>query len=439
NPAENHPISMRWIDRARETRGAKLIVVDPKFNRTAAKADLYVPIRPGTDIAFLGGLMNYALTHGRYFHEYVAKYTNASYLIHPDFTFEEGLFSGAQVGEDGQVKYDTATWQYQRDEDGNIKKDPTLQHPQCVFQLMKKHYARYTPEMVAETCGMSVEEFLEVAELFTSTGRQDRAGNIMYAMGITQSSHGSQNVRAVAMLQLLLGNIGIPGGGVNAHRGESNVQGSTDMAMLWNNLPGYMPMPTAAQHPTLAAYQASTPKSGYWTNRPKFMVSLLKAWWGDHATAENDFAYDYLPKLDSRDHSHMSIFEAMGRGELKGLFAWGQNFAVGGPNVTKERSALANLDWLVVVDLFETETAAFWKGPGMNPAEIQTEVFLLPAAASYEKCGTVTNSGRWIQWRDKAVEPMGDSRDDLWIADRLYKKLRELYATEGGVFPDPIL
>lgn len=439
NPAENHPISMRWIDRARETRGAKLIVVDPKFNRTAAKADLYVPIRPGTDIAFLGGLMNYALTHGRYFHEYVAKYTNASYLIHPDFKFEEGLFSGAQVGEDGQVKYDTATWQYQVDEDGNIKKDPTLQHPQCVFQLMKKHYARYTPEMVAETCGMTVEEFLEVAELFTSTGRPDKAGNIMYAMGITQSSHGSQNVRAVAMLQLLLGNIGIPGGGVNAHRGESNVQGSTDMAMLWNNLPGYMPMPSAAQHPTLAAYQASTPKSGYWTNRPKFMVSLLKAWWGENATAENDFAYDYLPKLDHRDHSHMSIFEAMGRGELKGLFAWGQNFAVGGPNVTKERSALANLDWLVVVDLFETETAAFWKGPGMNPAEIQTEVFLLPAAASYEKCGTVTNSGRWIQWRDKAVEPMGDSRDDLWIADRLFKKLRELYATEGGAFPDPIL
>lgn len=439
NPAENHPVSMRWINKARETRGAKLIVVDPKFNRTAALADLYVQMRPGTDIAFLGGLMNYALTHDRYFKEYVARYTNATFLIHPDFKFEDGLFSGANVGEDDQVKYDQKTWAYQVDEQGNYRKDPTMQDPQCVLQLMKKHYARYTPEMVAQTCGMSVAEFLQVAELFTSTGVPNKAGNIMYAMGITQSTHGSQNVRAVAMLQLLLGNIGIPGGGVNAHRGESNVQGSTDLALLWNNLPGYLPMPTAAAHPTLEAFQATTPKSGYWSNRRKFMTSLLKAWWGDNATPENDFAYDYLPKLDGRDHTHMSIFEAMGRGELKGLFAWGQNFAVGGPNVTRERSALANLEWLVAVDLFETETAAFWKGPNMNPADIQTEVFLLPAAASYEKGGTITNSGRWIQWRDKAVEPLGSAHDDLWVADRLFKKLRELYRAEGGALPDPIL
>ncbi len=438
NPAENHPMAMKWIDRARQERGAKLIVVDPKFNRTAALADLYLPIRPGTDIAFLGGLMRFALFNQRYNHEYVATYTNASYLIHPDFRFEDGLFSGAEVGPDGQVKYDTTTWQYQRDADGNILKDPTLEHPNCVFQLMKKHYERYTEQMVAETCGMDVEEFRKVAEEFTSTYAPDKSGNILYAMGITQHTHGSQNVRAIAMLQLLLGNIGMPGGGVNAQRGESNVQGSTDMAVLYHILPGYIPMPRADQHPTLEAYKATTPKAGYWSNRQKFMVSLLKAWWGKHATAENDFCYDYLPKLDGEDHSHICFMEAMGRGEIKGLFVWGQNLAVGGPNAGQERSALEKLDWLVAIDLFETETAAFWYRPGANPEEIKTEVFLLPAAASFEKHGTITNSGRWIQWRDKAVEPLGDAKDDLWIADRLYKAIRAEYE-KGGVFPDPIL
>ncbi len=438
NPAENHPVSMRWINRARENRGAKLIVVDPKFNRTAALADNYVPIRPGTDIAFLGGLMNYALTHNRFHQEYVAHYTNASFLINPDFSFEEGLFGGAKVGADGQVKYDNATWQYQKDENGNVKTDMTLSDPHCVLQHMRKHYARYTPEMVANTCGMKLEEFLEAAELYTASGTPGKSGNIMYAMGITQSTHGSQNVRAIAVLQLLLGNIGVPGGGVNAHRGESNVQGSTDMAMLWNNLPGYLPMPSAAAHPTLAKFHETTPKGGYWTNRPKFMNSMLKAWYGDAATKENDFCYDYIPKLDHRDHTHMSIFEAMSRGELKGMFAWGQNFAVGGPNVNRERAALANLDWLVVVDLWETETAAFWKSPGLKAEEIDTEVFLLPAAASFEKAGTITNSGRWIQWRYKAVDPLGEAQDDLWITDRLVKKLKDLYS-KGGVFPDPIL
>jgi len=437
NPAENHPISMRWINRARENRGAKLIVVDPKFNRTAALADTYVPIRPGTDIAFLGGLMNYALTNNRFQREYVTHYTNASFLISPNYTFDDGLFSGAKVAKDGQVSYDNSTWQYQKDEKGAVKTDLTLSDPNCVLQQMKKHYARYTPEMVANTCGMKVEEFLQVADLYTATGSPTKAGNVMYAMGITQSSHGSQNVRAIAVLQLLLGNIGIAGGGVNAHRGESNVQGSTDMAMLWNNLPGYLPMPSAAAHPTLAKFHESTPKAGYWTNRPKFMNSMLKAWYGDAATKANDFCYDYIPKLDSRDHTHMSIIEAVDRGEIKGIFAWGQNFMVGGPSLMQARQAVTKLEWLVAVDLFETETAAFWKAPGINPADVQTEVFLLPAAASYEKSGTITNSGRWIQWRDKAVEPLGEAKDDLWVADRLAKKLKELYAS-GGVFPDPI-
>jgi formate dehydrogenase major subunit len=438
NPAENHPVAMRWIDRAREHRGAKLIVVDPKFNRTAALADLHIPIRPGTDIAFLGGLINFALANEHYFKDYVIKYTNASFLVDQGFGFQDGLFSGAAAQKDGQVKYDTKTWQFQKDEKGAIKTDLTLQDPHTVFQLMKQHYSRYDAQTVAATCGMSPADFFKAAELFTSTGRADMAGNILYAMGITQSTHGSQNVRAIAILQLLLGNIGIPGGGVNAQRGESNVQGSTDMALLFNNLPGYLPAPTAGAHPTLAKYNETTPKAGYWTNRPKFMASLLRAWWGNAAIKTNDFAYDYLPKADGRDHSFMSIFEAMQAGELKGLFAWGQNVAVGGPNVGQERKALAELDFLVTVDLFDTETASFWQAPNVDPAAIKTEVFLLPAAASFEKCGTITNSGRWIQWRDKAVEPLGQAKDDLWIADRLCRALKALY-TKGGIFPDPVI
>ncbi len=438
NPAENHPLSMKWINRARETRGAKLICIDPKFNRTAAMADMYIPLRPGTDIALLGGVINYALSTGRFFKEYVVGYTNASFVVDASYKFDEGLFTGAAVGADGQVKYDMKSWQYQKDEKGAAKVDLTLEDPQSVFQLMKKHYARYTPEMVADTCGMSKEDFVKFAELYTSTGVADKAGNILYAMGITQSSHGSQNVRAIAILQLLLGNIGIAGGGVNAQRGESNVQGSTDMAMLFNNLPGYLPMPTAAAHPTLAKYNATTPAAGYWTNRPKFLASNLKAWWGDAATKENDFAYDYLPKLDARDHTHMSILEAMDRGEVKGAFAWGQNFMVGGPSVNQARQAMTKLEWLVAVDLFDTETASFWRAPELKSADVQTEVFLLPAAASFEKCGTITNSGRWAQWRDKAVEPLGEAKDDLWIADRLYKAIKAEYQ-KGGTFPDPIV
>lgn len=439
NPAENHPMAMKWINRAREERGAKLIAIDPKFSRTAAVADMYIPIRPGTDIALLGGLINYVLANDKAFKDYVVAYTNASYLIDPGYKFEDGLFSGSTPGADGQVKYDAKTWNYQKDEAGKTKTDPTLKHPQSVYQLMKQHYSRYTPKMVSDTCGMSVKDFMDLAELFGSTGQPDKAGMILYAMGITQSTHGSQNVRAIAVLQLLLGNIGIPGGGVNAQRGESNVQGSTDFAMLYNNLPGYLPYPTAAAHPTLAKYNETTPKAGYWTNRPKFIASYLKAMWGKYATKENDFCYDWLPKLDARDHTHMSIFEAMGKGEVKGMFAWGQNVAVGGPNVNQERSALDKLEWLVVADMFDTETANFWRRPGAKPADIKTEVFLLPAAASFEKEGSIANSGRWIQWRWKAVEPLGDAKDDLWITDRLFKAIREEYTKNGGVFTDPIL
>lgn len=434
NTAENHPISMKWIERARE-KGGKLIAVDPRVTRTVAVADYHIALRPGTDIAFLGGLINYAFENNLFHKEYVQNYTNASYILREDYSFSEGVFSGLKNGE-----YDSSSWQYQLDEAGNPLKDETLEHPRCVLQMMRQHYSRYDRDTVIKITGCDPRAFDQVAALFCSTGQAGKAGNILYAMGITQSTHGSQNVRATAVLQLLLGNIGIPGGGVNAQRGEANVQGSTDMAMLFHILPGYLNMPQAAQHPSLADYNAKeTPASGYWSNKPKFLISLLKAWWGDSATAANDFCYQWLPKLDGKNRSHIAMFEAIQRQEeIKGMFVWGQNPAVGGPNAEFERKALEKLDWMVAVDIFETETASFWCRPGVNPAEIKTEVFLLPAAASYEKDGSVSNSGRWIQWRYKAVQPPGEAMSDLWIADKLFLAIREAYEG-GGVFPEPIL
>ena len=433
NTAENHPISMKWIERARE-RGAKLICVDPRLTRTAAVADIWLPLRPGTDIALLGGLINYTLSNNLHHQEYVANYTNAAYILREDYSFDEGIFSGFN-----ETSYEKATWQYQLGSDGKPLQDPSLQNPLSVFQVMKEHYSRYDRDTVCKTVGCHVNDFDRVAETFCATGTPGKAGNILYAMGITQSTHGSQNVRSIAMLQLLLGNIGIAGGGVNAQRGESNVQGSTDMAMLFHLLPGYLGMPQAAAHPTLADYNTvETPASGYWSNKPKFLTSLLKAWWGEKATRGNDYCYDYLPKLDGSNRSHMAIFESMAKGEIKGMFAWGQNPAVGGPQAQLERSALEELDWMVAVDIFETETAGFWRRPGVNPADIKTEVFLLPAASSYEKDGSVSNSGRWIQWRYKAIYPPGDAMSDLWIADKLFKAIRGAYE-QGGEYPDPIL
>ena len=433
NTAENHPMSMRWIEKAR-AKGAKLISIDPRLTRTAAVADIWLPLRPGTDIALLGGLINYALSNNLYQHEYVANYTNASYILREDFSFDDGIFSGLDQG-----GYNRESWQYELDKEGRPRQDPDLKHPRCVFQVLKQHYSRYDRDTVCSIVGCHPKDFDRVAETFCATGAPDKAGNILYAMGITQSTHGSQNVRATAVLQLLLGNIGIPGGGVNAQRGEANVQGSTDMAMLYHLLPGYLNMPQAREHSTLADYLAKeTPAGGYWSNKPKFLISLLKAWWGEHATVGNDYCYNWLPKLDGRNRSHIAIFEAMNRGEIQGMFVWGQNPAVGGPQAELERKALENLDWMVAVDIFETETASFWRRPDVNPADIKTEVFLLPAAASYEKDGSVSNSGRWIQWRYKAIYPPGDAMSDLWIIDKLYKAIRGVYL-QGGVFPDPIV
>ena len=437
NPAENHPQVMRFMSLAVEQRNAKVIVADPRFTKTATKADIYATLRPGTDMTFLYGIVNYAIENELYFRDYVVNYTNASFLVNPEFGFEDGVFSGL-TEKDGNYTYETGSWSYQRSGD-TILKDPTLTNPNCVFQILRRHVSRYDLKTVSSITGTPEDTFRKVCELYCTTGKPNKAGNLIYAMGITQHTYGSQNVRAVAILQLILGNVGIAGGGVNAQRGESNVQGSTDMGMLYGNLPGYVNSVNARTHPTFAAYlERETPKTGYWSNRPKFLISMLKAWYGDKATAENDFCFEYLPKHTGGDHSHMAIFKSMLEEKIKGFFAWGQNPAVGGPMSNLTRKALEKLDWMVAIDLFETETATFWKRPGVNPADIKTEVFLLPTAFSYEKEGTVANSSRWIQWRYKAVNPPGEAESDLWIVDALMRELRKKYRA-GGVFPDPIL
>lgn len=437
NSAENHPQALRWVMKAKYGKGAKLIVADPRLTKSAAFADVFLRLRPGTDIALLNGMMNYVLQNNLQHHEYVLNYTNASYLIDPAYGFNDGTFSGASV-KDGKFTYDTKGWQYQKDGDA-VKKDPTLLDPNCVFQLLKKHVSRYDSKTVSRITGVPEDTFLKACEIYASTGKPGKAGNIIYAMGITQHTYGTQNVRATAMLQLLLGNIGICGGGVNAQRGESNVQGSTDMAMLSHLIPGYLGAPYAGKHNTLKDYnEKETPKTSYWSNKPKFLISMLKAFYGDRAVKENDFCYDWLPKHDGKNRTHMGIFALMETGAIKGMFAWGQNTAVGGPTAGSERSAMDKLEWLVAVDLFETETAAFWRRPGANPKDIKTEVFFLPAAMSYEKEGTITNSGRWIQYRWKAIDPPGLCKSDLWIADRLFKAVRQEYLN-GGKFPAPIL
>jgi formate dehydrogenase-N alpha subunit len=440
NAAENHPISFRWVSKAMEN-GAKLINVDPRFTRTSARADIYAPIRSGSDIAFVDGLMNYIIQNNLYNKDYLVDHTNASFLVDEGFGFDDGLFTGY---DQAKRMYQKDTWKYQLDEGGNPKRDPTLEDPRCVFQLLKNHLSRYTLEKVSAITGCPTASIVEVAEAYGDTGAKDRSGTIMYAMGTTQHTVGTQNVRTYAMLQLLLGNVGVAGGGINALRGESNVQGSTDHAILFHILPGYLKTPRVEDQ-TLAQYlehwtpKSNDPKSAnWWQHTPKYMVSLLKAFWGDKAQKDNEFCYQYLPKI-SGNYSHISMFEAMYDGMIKGLICMGQNPAVAGPNVYKERKALQKLDWLVAADLWETETGAFWADPEVDPKKIKTEVFMLPAAASVEKEGSITNSGRWSQWRYTAVHPPGDAKSDLWILDRIAKELKKLYSSEGGSFPDPIV
>ncbi len=433
NAAENHPISFRWVEKAIE-KGATLISVDPRFTRTSSRAHVYAPLRSGTDIAFLGGMVKYILDNDLQHTEYVAEHTNASFLINPDFKFDDGLFIGYNPD---KRSYDKSTWTYQTDDNSIPLEDKSLQDPNSVFQLLKNHYSRYDVDTVVSITGTPKETLEQIYEIYTSSGAPDRVATVMYAMGWTQHTYGTQIIRTAAIIQLLLGNIGRAGGGVNALRGESNVQGSTDHCLLFHILPGYLGTP-GAQHETLAQYlEAKTPKSNdemsanWWQHYGKYMVSLLKAWYGDNATAENDFGYDWLPK-NVGNHSWLSLFHDMNDDVIKGLFAWGQNPVVGGADANMVLSGLEKLDWLVAVNIWELETAQFWKRPGANPADINTEVFLLPAALSFEKEGSVTNSGRWAQWRWKAQEPLGQAKPDSWITDKLVLRLKALYEKEGG-------
>ena len=429
NMAENHPVGFQWVMKAKE-RGAKLIHVDPRFTRTSAAADMHVPLRSGTNIVFFGGLIKYAIDHNLYFKDYVVHYTNASFLIDPGFktpTELSGVFTGL---DDAKRSYDRATWKYQLDAEGNPKRDLTLKDPRSVFQLLRRHYSRYTVEMVERVCGIPRAKFEEVAKTFCGASGPEKTGSITYALNLTQHTNGVQNIRALCMLQILLGNIGRPGGGVVALRGHANVQGATDLMVLYHNLPGYMNWPLRDAHPDLKTYnEKETPKGGYWVNKPKFLVSLLKALFGDAGTKENDFGYDWLPKRASGDaYSHQHMFVDMYNGVIKGFLADGQNPAVGGPNAKLARAAMQRLDWLVVVDIFLTETAEVWKAPGTNPKDVKTEVFFIPAAPAAEKDGSLTNTMRLIQWHERAVKPPGDVQTDAQFVCTLAHRLQKLYA-----------
>jgi len=502
NPAENHPCGFKWPIEAKLQRNAKMIVVDPRFTRTAASADLFLQIRAGADIAFLGGLINYAIENGRIAHDYVVNYTNAAFIVKEGFKLpDDGLYSGFDPST--QI-YDKSTWNYQ--EGGNmtghagteastgtagasagsaanlgyaaqgpagvngagtaaskpaapailppnVAYDLSLQHPRSVFQLLKTQYSRYTPEMVERITGIPKDQFLKAADLFTSIrkdGDMTKAGTIIYAVGWTQHTFGTQIIRTAAMLQLLLGNVGRAGGGVNALRGHSNIQGATDMAGVFDILPGYLKMPNPDDADLATFLKRTTPTSSkpgewdsynYWSNTPKFAVSFLKAMYGDAAKKENDWAFHYLPKID-RNHAWTQIWDDMYAGHIKGMFAIGMNGVQIGPNTKKNIEALKKTDWLVVGEIYPDETSEFWKAPGTTGDEmkkIQTTVYRLPCAGFAEKDGNFVNSARWLQWKNVALPPPGEARLDQDILAQVFLKVRELYQKEGGKFPDPIL
>ncbi len=466
NNVENHPISSKWVQKALD-RGATWIVVDPRYTRSAEMADIYCPIRSGTDIAFFGGLYNYIIEHELWQKEYVLNYTNASYLLDKDYSFDvnEGMFSGF---DESTATYNSKTWHYQVESEeewdtsatGDYawvskpgtpaftpltketpKKDSTLQDPMCVFQQFKKHYSRYDLDTVSGICGMDKALLEKVYATYAATGAPELSGTILYALGQTQHHYGAQNCRAMSILQLLLGNAGMPGGGVNAMRGEPNVQGATDMGMMVHEHPAYLKWPTEYGTPSLRVWcEKETYADGYYTNKPKFLVSSLKEWWGDAATVENDYGYDWWPKVPKKpDLTIMSTFELMANGTIKGYFNWGMNPCHSAPNASNVRRSMAKLDWLVVADWVITESATFWKAPDMNPADVNTTVFFLPAALIFEKPGLIANSGRWLQYRYQAVEPWEDAKPDYEICDLLWKEIVGLYKAEKGANPAPIL
>jgi formate dehydrogenase major subunit len=459
NPAENHPCGFKWPIEAKLHRNAKMIVVDPRFTRTAANADLFLQIRAGSDIAFLGGLINYAIQNNRLAHEYLVNYTNAAFIVKDGFKLPtDGLYSGFDAS---KREYDKSTWNYEGRGAGgpanalpaSVAYDATLQHPRTVFQLLKQQYSRYTPEIVERITGIPRDQFLKAADLFTSVrkdGDMKKVATIIYAVGWTQHTFGTQIIRTAAMLQLLLGNVGRAGGGVNALRGHSNIQGATDMAGVFDILPGYLKVP-AADDIDLATYlKRTTPTASkpaewdsynYWSNTPKFTVSFLKALYGDAARKENDWAFHYLPKID-RKYSWAEIWDDMYNGHVKGMLTFGMNGVQIGPNSRKNIEALKKADWLVVGEIYPDETSEFWRAPGTTPDEmksIQTTVYRLPCAGFAEKDGTFVNSARWLQWKNIAVTPPGDAKLDQEILSLIFLKIRELYQKEGGKFPDPIL
>jgi formate dehydrogenase major subunit len=488
NPAENHPCGFKWAIEAKKTRNAKMIVVDPRFTRTAATSDLFCQIRVGADIAFLGGVIRYAIENNRIAHDYLVNYTNAAFIVKEGFKLpEDGLYSGFDAG---TQTYDRSSWTYEYGNDSGgvvaappaapvaarksvgmtlgqaavtptplpalppkVAYDLTLQHPRCVFQLLKQQYSRYTPEMVERITGIPKDQFLKAADTYTSIrkdGDMKKVGTILYAVGWTQHSFGTQIIRTAAMLQLLLGNVGRAGGGVNALRGHSNIQGATDMGGVFDSLPGYLKVPNPTDTDLAVWLKRITPTASkpaiwdsfnYYSNTPKFAISYLKALFGDAATKENDFAFDYMPKVD-RNYSWTQIWDNMYRGSVKGLFAFGMNGVAIGPDSQKNIDALKKADWLVVGEIYPDETSEFWKSPGISADEmktINTTVYRLPCAGFAEKDGSMTNSARWLQWKNVAVPPPGQCRLDQDIIAQIFLKVRDLYQTQGGKFPDPIL
>ena len=446
NAAEAHPCGFKWVTEAKANRGARLIVVDPRFTRSASVADVYAPIRQGTDIAFLNGLINYCIQNDKVQWEYTKAYTNATYLVKDGFGYQDGLFTGY---DESKRDYDRTTWDYQIGDDGFIVVDETLTNPRCVWNLLKQHVSIYTPEFVERVCGTPKNKFLQVAKMIAETSAKDKFMTSMYALGWTQHSKGSQNIRNMAMLQLILGNIGVRGGGMNALRGHSNIQGLTDLGLMSHLLPGYLDIPTDGA-PDLDNYMSThlfkplrPNQTSYWQNYRKFFVSFQKAMWGAAATKDNDWAYDYLPKLDVDSYDILRAFELMHQGKINGYFCQGFNPLLAFPNRRKLTTALSKLKWLVIMDPLDTETARFWENHGeyndVDTTNIRTEVFQLPSTCFAEDTGSLTNSARWLQWHWAGGTPPGEAKSDVWIMAQLGQRLKALYQKEGGTFPDPIV
>jgi formate dehydrogenase major subunit len=467
NPAEAHPVGFRWFMKAKVERGARMIHVDPRFTRTSAVSDIHLRIRTGSDAAFFGGLINYVLENRLYHEEYVREYTNAAFVVDKSYSFEDGMFNGF----DPETRtYDATVWKYETGSTQSQQSPRGLQgrtkaatgltwsagpnakfarididHPRSVLNLMRRHYARYTPEMVERITGIPRDQFLQVAEMVGEMGRPDRVMTQVYAVGLTHHTTGSQMIRAGAVLQLLLGNIGRPGGGMNAERGHANIQGNTDNAISWEILPGYLKVPAAGQRTVKDYVEESASKKAhpramnfFGENYGKFLVSLLKTWYGDKATKRNEFAFDYLPK-PAGNASWITIFDQALQGNMEGVMLSGMTASSIGPDSNQVQQALGKLKWLCVMDSLPTTSSEFWHAPGVDPSEVQTEVFVLPATHWIEKDGSFTNSGRWSQWKDQVLQPEHESRHDNWMLADLFLRVRELYRRDGGKFPAPVM